>query len=63
MVPSDNSVKEILRKATNDFIDKLDVIHNSNKSSEEKLKSISKLVDNLPWDDLDTEEKEFLADI
>ena len=60
--PSDQHVVEILRKATNIFLDKLDEIHNSNESSDTKLKQISNLVDELPWDELDTEEKEFMAD-
>jgi hypothetical protein len=60
--PSDQHVVDILRKATNIFLDKLDEIHNSNESSDTKLKQISNLVDELPWDELDTEEKEFMAD-
>ena len=59
---SEQSVIQILRKATNDFLDKLEKIHDSNESSETKLKQISNLVDELPWNELDTEEKEFMAD-
>jgi hypothetical protein len=60
--PSDKQVIITLRKATNDFLDRLVKIHNSNESSETKLKQISNFVDELPWDELDTEEKEFMAD-
>ncbi|MEZ4859028.1 MAG: hypothetical protein R2781_09480 [Flavobacteriaceae bacterium] len=60
--PSEQSVIVILRKATNDFLGKIEVIYNSKESSETKLKQISKIVDELPWDELDTEEKEFMAD-
>ena len=38
--PSDQHVVDILRKATNIFLDKLDEIHNSNESSDTKLKQI-----------------------
>jgi len=60
--PSDPSVILILSKATNDFLEKIEKIHNSNEPSETRLKQISKIVDELPWDELDTEEKEFMAD-
>jgi len=59
---SDQQVIDVLRKATNNFLDRLVKIDNSNESSETKLKQISNLVDELPWDELDTEEKEFMAD-
>jgi hypothetical protein len=62
LIPSDQSVILILRKATNDFLEKLEKIYNSNESSETKLKQVSNIVDELPWFDLDTEEKEFIAD-
>ncbi len=60
--PSDQSVVLILRNATIEFLDKLEVIYNNNKSSATKLNQVSAIVDELPWDDLDTEEKEFMAD-
>lgn len=59
---SDQEVILILRNATNDFLEKLQEIHNSNESSETKLKQISSIVDELPWGELDTEEREFMAD-
>ncbi|GGX06484.1 hypothetical protein [Aquimarina muelleri] len=52
----------IIRKATNDFLKKLEKIYNSNESSETKLKQVSNIVDELPWDKLDTEEKELVAE-
>ena len=60
--PSEQSVIIGLRKATNDFLNKLENIYNSDGSSESKLKQVSNIVDELPWDELDTEEKEFMAD-
>jgi len=60
--PSDQSVILILRKATNEFLEKLETIFNSKESSETKLLHVSTIVDELPWDELDTEEKEFIAD-
>ncbi len=60
--PSEQSVILILRKATNDFLKKLEKIYNSKESSETKLKQVSNIVDELPWDELDTEEKEFIAE-
>lgn len=56
--PSDQQVIDVLRKATNDFLDRLVEIDNSNEPSETKLNQISNLIDELPWDELDTEEKE-----
>jgi hypothetical protein len=61
LIPSDQIVINILRNATNNFLDKLEKIYNSNETSDTKLEQISDLVDELPWDELDTEEKEFMA--
>ncbi|MFC6267231.1 hypothetical protein [Frigoriflavimonas asaccharolytica] len=60
--PSEQSIILKLRKATNDFLDKLEKIYSANEDSEPKYKEVSNIVDELPWDELDTEEKEFLAD-
>lgn len=60
--PSNRKVITLLRKSTNNFLGELEKIYYSNESSEIKLKQISNMVDELPWDELDTEEKEFLAD-
>ncbi|MCW3169416.1 hypothetical protein OMO38_12885 [Chryseobacterium sp. 09-1422] len=62
LMPSNKPVVLLLRKATNDFLDKLEEIYKRKESSEEKLELVSEIVDELPWDELDTEEKEFLAD-
>ncbi len=59
---SDSSVIKLLRSSTNDFLKKLDDIFNDIDSEENKLQKINQIVDDLPWLDLDTEEKEFLAD-
>lgn len=60
--PSDQTVILLLRKATNDFLDKLEKIYTSNETSLNKRKQISGIIDDLPWDELDTEEREFMAD-
>lgn len=60
--PSDQNVIKFLRKSTNDFLEKLARIYYSDESSDIKLTQISKIVDELPWDELDTEEREFMAD-
>jgi hypothetical protein len=60
--PSNKPVVLLLRRATNDFLDKLEEIYKRKESSEEKLELVSEIVDELPWEELDTEEKEFLAD-
>lgn len=62
LIPSGQPVIEILRKATNNFLDQLIEIDSANAPSETKLIQISNLVDELPWDELDTEEREFMAD-
>lgn len=61
--PSEDSIIKILRSCTNDFLQQLLEVFESSKSMEEKLVTISNLADALPWFDLDTEEKEFLADV
>ncbi|QXP53580.1 hypothetical protein [Cellulophaga sp. HaHa_2_1] len=60
---SDAEVVQILRNSTNDFLDKLSTIVNANTPKESKLTAIQNIVDDLPWDDLDTEEKEFLSEV
>ncbi|WP_282117332.1 hypothetical protein [Cellulophaga baltica] len=60
---SDDTVVQILRNSTNDFLDKLSTIVNANTPKESKLIAIQNIVDNLPWDDLDTEEKEFISEV
>ncbi|WFO16207.1 hypothetical protein M601_021595 [Cellulophaga baltica 4] len=60
---SDDTVVQILRTSTNDFLDKLSTIVNANTPKESKLTAIQNIVDNLPWDDLDTEEKEFISEV
>lgn len=60
--PSEQSIIVILRITTNDFIEKLEKIYYSNELSETKLKQVSNIVDEIPWGELDTEEKEFMAD-
>lgn len=60
--PSDQTVILRLRKATNDFLDKLEKIHTSDETSRKKRTLILGIIDELPWDQLDTEEREFMAD-
>lgn len=61
--PSDQEVITLLRKATNNFLDQLLEICSSESSEYTKHILISKAVDQLPWDELDTEEREFMADV
>lgn len=60
--PSDEHIVNILRTSTNSFLAELENVNNLNSTLETKLNEISDLVDELPWSELDTEEKEFLAD-
>ncbi|MEH0155416.1 hypothetical protein V6R21_14815 [Limibacter armeniacum] len=60
--PSDQTVIAILRNSTNDFLEKLEKIYYTSESSETKLKQVSDIVDELSWEELDTEEKEFMAE-
>lgn len=60
--PSDQTAILLLRKATNNFLDKLENIYTSNETPLNKRKQISGIINDLPWDELDTEEKEFMAD-
>lgn len=62
LMPSGQSVILILRKATDDFLRKLENIYVTSESPDSKLKKVREIVDELPWNELDTEEKEFLAD-
>jgi len=48
--PSNRKVITLLRKSTNNFLGELEKIYYSNESSEIKLKQISNMVDELPWD-------------
>lgn len=61
--PSNEDVIKLLREETNNFLDKLVRLDNSEISDEEKLKKVNHFVDNLPWNELDTEEREFMADV
>lgn len=60
---SDKSIVLLLRKSTNEFLLKLTEIHISGETDKSKLKQINRIVDQLPWSSLDTEEKEFLVDV
>lgn len=61
--PSPPEVISSLEITTNRFLESLKRIHaQSSLSEEEKRVKVQALVDDLPWLDYDTEEKEFLAD-
>lgn len=62
LIPSDQHTINLLRTSTNKFLDELESINRSDDAIETQLNQISDLVDDLPWLELDTEEKEFLAD-
>lgn len=62
--PSPITTIEFMEKETKIFLIELKkVSEETNLSLEEKNKKVTLLVDKLPWYDLDTEEKEFLADV
>jgi hypothetical protein len=61
--PSSLRTKHILHQVTQNFLSEIEVIGLSGMNKEEKLTQINALVDKLPWDELDTEEKEFLSDV
>ena len=58
--PSDAVATEILRKATEKFLVEL---KSGFDAAENQVEFVTKLVDELPWFDLDREEKDFLADV
>ncbi|MDT0581827.1 hypothetical protein [Brumicola blandensis] len=61
--PSPPGVILSLEKTTNEFLKSLRHIHlKSDLTKDLKKSNIQTLVDNLPWLDFDTEEREFLAD-
>lgn len=61
--PSEESIILLLRSATNNFLENLEKIYFSNETPETKRQQVQKAVDGLPWDKLDTEEREFMADV
>ncbi len=62
--PSPASVIKKLESVTVNFLKTLKLISEDSKLDESsKLDKVQKLVDQLPWDDFDTEEKAFLADV
>ncbi|ARD22983.1 MULTISPECIES: hypothetical protein [Shewanella] len=64
LIPSPAPVIKKLESVTVNFLKSLKVINeNSELDKSSKLDKLQKLVDQLPWDDFDTEEKEFLADV
>lgn len=64
LMPSPVSVIKQLESVTDRFLKNLKVINeNSELDISSKLERVQKLVNQLPWDDFDTEEKEFLADV
>ena len=63
LIPSPVEVIISLEETTNEFLVSLRKIHlNNGLTSEQKKEQIQLLVDQLPWLDFDTEEREFLAD-
>lgn len=64
LMPSPLRVIKQLESVTVNFLNNLKVINeNSGLNKSSKLQKVQELVDQLPWDDFDTEEKEFLADV
>lgn len=64
LMPSPAPVIKQLENVTVSFLKSLKAIdENSELDKPSKLEKVQRLVDQLPWDDFDTEEKEFLADV
>ncbi|WP_194866760.1 hypothetical protein [Pseudoalteromonas sp. PPB1] len=64
LMPSPAPVIKQLENVTVSFLKYLKAINeNSELDKPSKLEQVQRLVDQLPWDDFDTEEKEFLADV
>ncbi len=64
LMPSPAPVIKQLENVTVSFLKSLKAINeNSELDKPSKLEKVQRLVDQLPWDDFDTEEKEFLADV
>jgi len=64
LMPSPAPVIKQLESVTVNFLKSLKVINESSKlDKSSKLEKVQKFVEQLPWDDFDTEEKEFLADV
>ncbi|CCO47846.1 hypothetical protein VIBNISOn1_400008 [Vibrio nigripulchritudo SOn1] len=64
LVPSPEHVIKRLERVTVNFLENLKKINeNSELDAPSKLEKVQSLVDELPWDSFDTEEKEFLADV
>ena len=64
LMASPDSVIMELEAITNSFLKKLKLINQDSSIDDiAKLKKINQLVDELPWSNFDTEEKEFLADV
>lgn len=59
---SDAYVISILNNAKSVFLKEIQAIKDNYHSDKERLVNLNRLVDNLPWDELDTEEREFMAD-
>lgn len=62
--PSPSDTIALMERSTKAFLTELKLIANDPDWDEEaKANAVAELVDDLPWDELDTEEKEFLADV
>ena len=62
--PSPESTVLLLNSASKEFLVKLKGLSTNQTLNAAELKTqISQLVDQLPWGQLDTEEKEFMADV
>jgi len=62
LFPSPATTILLMDKSTKSFLNKLNAVDTKSKSKDDLYKEVLLQVDQLPWDLLDTEEKEFLAD-
>ncbi|KZZ82403.1 hypothetical protein A3767_00130 [Oleiphilus sp. HI0133] len=62
--PSPQAKIQVLEAVTKSFLTELKSVHSRYDNDKVQLSAaVNRLVDELPWSELDTEEKEFLADV
>lgn len=62
LIPSPIATIQLMDKSTKSFLKELKAVDLKNTQKDDLYTKVLHLVDKLPWDDLDTEEREFLAD-
>ncbi len=63
LIPSATEIIKELETVTQEFLLNLKKIEENQLDKKQKLEKVTILLNELPWDNFDTEEKEFLADV